>query len=103
MFIVLFEDGKVPQVLHGVNPQDYPAHKILVNPVLPRGVPPHQWKRVKSWIEVIVEEKEAIPIPIEVNSAPELPELPEVSFNPLILLPIVAALAAVMVVLIKVL
>ena len=56
--IVIFEEGKHPRVVHGVDPATLDQSKILVNPVLPRGVPPHRWKKGKNCIEVLPEVQE---------------------------------------------
>lgn len=53
--VVLFEEGKVPRILFNVDPSKFHPSSILVNPVLPRGIPPHRWKKVKNWIEVLPE------------------------------------------------
>lgn len=65
-FIVLFEDNKQPRVLHGVDPSQFDQSKILVNPVLPRGIPPHLWLKGNNCIEVMtVKEVIANVIPIK--------------------------------------
>jgi len=56
MHIVVFEDGMIPRILHNVDHTKYDHSKILVNPVLPRGIPPHRWKKGKGCIEVLPEE-----------------------------------------------
>ena len=38
------EDGKVLRILHGINPSDYKGRKdVLIDPAIPRGIPPHEW------------------------------------------------------------
>lgn len=71
MFIVLFEDDCDPKVLHGVDPLKYDGAKILINPVLPRGVPPHRWKRGKNCIEVMPEP--AVVVDLLADSIKDLP------------------------------
>ena len=55
MFVVIFEPGKQPRVQFGVNPATLDQSKILINPVLPRGIPPHRWKKGDNCIEVLPE------------------------------------------------
>jgi hypothetical protein len=71
MYLVLFEDEKQPLILHNVDPSKYDRAKILVNPILPRGIPPHRWRKGKNCIEIIPE-VEALRGPVE----PKAKDLP---------------------------
>jgi hypothetical protein len=72
MHIVIFEEGMIPRIVHNVDPSKYDFNKILVNPVLPRGIPPHRWLKGKNCIEVLPEEV----VHIAEVRASELPKLP---------------------------
>jgi hypothetical protein len=41
--VVFGSNGNV-KIYHGINPDDYAGRKdVLINPVIPQGVPPHMW------------------------------------------------------------
>lgn len=61
--VVLFEDGKCPRIIVNANPEAYDLRYALVNPVLPRGIPPHRWKKVGNHIEVMPEELISLDMP----------------------------------------
>jgi hypothetical protein len=72
--IVIFEDGKIPKIVYGIDPLTLDQDKILVNPLLPRGIPPHRWKKSGKFIEVMPESDVLSNMPI-ISLAPSKPKL----------------------------
>ena len=55
--VVFTEDGA--RIYNGVNPEDYIGVKnVLINPKIPKGVPPHLWRLVDGEICVVEEGKQ---------------------------------------------
>ena len=42
--VVFNKDGSV-RINEGANEADFKGQDYLVNPIIPRGIPPHQWKK----------------------------------------------------------
>jgi hypothetical protein len=54
--VVFHENGA--RIFQGINPDDYKGvPNVLIDPVLPPGVPPHEWKLVDGKIEVQSEDE----------------------------------------------
>lgn len=68
-YVVVFKEGQYPKVLYTQNPEQFDLNTTLVNPVLPRGVPPHRWKMGDGCIEVLPEVTEVA----QVASKSDLP------------------------------
>jgi hypothetical protein len=52
--VVVFEKNGV-RILEGVDERDYRGRgDVAINPVFPRGIPPHKWKFVNGKIELPV-------------------------------------------------
>jgi len=54
-FVVLFNPGEQPKVLVNADPAQYDPRYMLVNPVLPSGIPPHRWAKVGNTLQVLPE------------------------------------------------
>ena len=50
--IIFSKDGI--RICHGINPEDYKDRTdVLINPKIPRGIPPHLWQKIGNEIKVI--------------------------------------------------
>lgn len=51
--VVIFNSDGSVRIKHGVDKKDYKDRTdVAINPVIPRGIPPHQWKlNRKGYIE----------------------------------------------------
>jgi len=42
---VIFGNDGMVKILHGIDPKDFAGKaNVLIDPVIPRGIPPHEWK-----------------------------------------------------------
>ena len=42
--VVIWQSNGQVRIIHGINPSDYRGRMdCLIDPVIPRGIPPHQW------------------------------------------------------------
>jgi hypothetical protein len=53
------------RIYEGANPKNFKGQTFLINPTLPRGIPPHLWKLVDGKIEGAPEKpEEAVEAPV---------------------------------------
>lgn len=89
-FIVLFEPGKVPEIKVNADPQQFDPRYMLVNPVLPRGIPPHRWAKVGNSIHVLPED----PLYEQLPKIALMPSRPRLEKKHYVLMAVASAVAA---------